>query len=186
MGIKSPDNRHFIDIREPRALPVPLPLPFPVMQLDQAIQSLSKVIGAHDFTPVGGGQARAFDRWWLWQDHMMPTSAATRLPAEVREALSAEFDSLRLWIFITSVDDKLVMVFCWALVPRGLAPADLERELRPATAVFDRLIKRMVLEKSASSQVLGPASSVRVNERPHARVPGGQGGGAPRSPTSER
>lgn len=144
--IKSPDGRHFIDISEPRALPKPLPLPFPVSQLDQAVQSLSKVIGAHDFTPVGGGQAKAGDRWWLWQDHVMPTSAATRLPPEVREAMRAEFDSLRLWIFITSVDAKAVMVFCWALTPRGLAPADLEKELRPATAVFDRMIKRMVLQ----------------------------------------
>jgi hypothetical protein len=111
---------------------------------------LSKVIGTHDFTPMGGGQARAFDRWWLWQDHMMPTSAASRLPPEARDAFSSEFDGLHLWLFITSVDAKTVQVFCWALVPRGLAPADLERELRSATAVFDRMIKRMSLEKSAT------------------------------------
>ena len=141
-----PDGRHFVDVSEPRALPSPLPLPFPVAQLDQVTKSLSKVIGAHDFTPVGGGQARAGDRWWLWQDHEMPTSAASRLPADFRDALSAEFDSLRLWVFATSVDAKLVTVFCWALVPRGLAPADLERELRSATTVFDRMIKRMVLQ----------------------------------------
>ena len=141
-----PDGRHFVDISETRALPKPLPLPFPVGQLDQAVQSLAKVIGAHDFTPVGGGQAKAGDRWWLWQDHMMPATAATRLPPELRDAMTANFDRLRLWIFITTVDAKAVMVFCWALVPRGLAPADVERELRSATAVFDRMIKRMVLQ----------------------------------------
>jgi hypothetical protein len=104
------------------------------------------MIGGHDFSSIDGGQVRAGDRWWLWQDQMMPASAASRLPAEVREALAAEYDSLRLWIFITSVDAKVVMVFCTALVPRALAPADLDRELRPATAVFDRMIKRMVLK----------------------------------------
>jgi TonB family protein len=155
-----PDGRHFVDISEPRAVPNPLPLPFPVAQLDQVTQSLSKVIGAHDFMPVGGGQARAGDRWWLWQAHEMPTSAASRLPADFRDALSAEFDSLRLWIFVTSVDAKLVTVFCWALVPRGLAPADLDRELRSATAVFDRMIKRMVLQEEP-----GTKSPARANER---------------------
>jgi TonB family protein len=149
--IVSPNGRHFVNVSEPRPLPGPLPLPFPIAQLPQVNASFSKMIGGHDFSSIDGGQVRTGDRWWLWQDQLMPTTAALRLPPEVRDAMSAEFDSLRLWLFITDVDSKVVMVFCWALVPRGLAPADLERELRPATAVFDRMIKRMVLQKSASS-----------------------------------
>jgi TonB family protein len=145
--IMSPGGRQFVQIGEPRALPKPIPLPLPVGQLDQAIQSLSKTIGTHDFRSIGGGQAKGGDRWWLWQDQTLPASATSRLPPDVRDVLNAEFDGMRLWIFVTSVDVSLVTVFCWALLPRGLAPADLERELRPATAVFDRMIKQMVLEK---------------------------------------
>jgi hypothetical protein len=142
----SPDTRHFIDVGQPLPLPKPLPLPLPVGQLYQASESLAKAIGAHDFSTIDSGQARVGDRWWLWQDHAMPASAASRLPPEVRAALTAQFDSLRLWTFITGVESNVVIVFCWALVPAGLTPGDLERDLRDATAVFDRMIKRMVLQ----------------------------------------
>jgi hypothetical protein len=151
MTILSPDGKHFAQISEPLPLPKPMPLPFAASQIRQTSESLSKVIGLHDFRGVGGGQALAGGRWWLWQDQIMPTGvAAPRLPAEVRDVLSAEIDSLRLWVFITDVNSNATMVFCWALVPRGLSEAEIEKDLRPATAVFARMIKRMVLQKSAS------------------------------------
>jgi TonB family protein len=148
--VMRPDGRHFLQISEPRPLPAPLPLPFPVTELERVTQSLYKVIGLHNFKAVGGGQALGGTRWWLWQDQQIPTSETSRLPPEVRDAMSAEFDGLRLWLFLTTVENQVVMVFCWALVPRGLSPADLEKDLRSATAVFDRVIKRMVLQKSGT------------------------------------
>jgi len=151
--IMSPTGRQFVQISEPQALPKPIPLPFPVDQIQRATESLSAVIGAHDFQSIGGGQALAAGRWWLWQDQFIPTTTAAsrlRLPPEIRDVFAAEVDSMHLWIFVTSVDTALVQVFCWALLPRGLTPADLDRELRPAAAVFDRMIKRMVLQKTPS------------------------------------
>jgi hypothetical protein len=144
--IKSPNGRHFVQISEPLPLPSPIPLPFPAGQIQQATESLSKVFASHSFRAMGGGQAFTGGRWWLWQDQMVPPSEVSRLPAEVRAASTAEFDSLRLWLFITGVESKGVIVFCWALVSRGLSEADVERELRPAAAVFDRMIKRMGLQ----------------------------------------
>jgi TonB family protein len=146
LTIVSPDGRHFVSIGQPFPLPGPVALPIPVGQLNQANLSFSRMIGGHDFSSIDGGQARTRDRWWLWQDQVMQTSQASRLAPDVRDAFSAEAEALRLWLFITFVDAKGITVFCTALVPHGLSPADLDRELRPAAAVFDRLIKRMVLQ----------------------------------------
>ena len=135
--------------------PAPMSLneDLPAEKLRQFSETLHYTVPGVEFKAVG--QARVADRNWVWVDALQSAPKMTA-PSGVPEGLF-RVDPYHMWMFHTTVGDKMIGLGLSVLTPQGSAANTIAFDVHAASDVFLEMLKRVSFAPSEGTVRLNPS-----------------------------
>lgn len=139
-------NRTITISEDSRPAPIVLDAPLSQTKLDEFFRGMSTSSGARGVQPIGSGQMRRPGGLWVWFEMTVSPVDAPNAPAAVAEYLRTSTSGIHLWSFTTTVNERLVNVFCSVLHRANATDADRQDEVRRAGLEFGAILRLLTIQ----------------------------------------
>jgi TonB family protein len=129
-----------------RPVPVLLDAPLPQAKLDGFVAGISASVGARGVQLIGSGQMLRPGGLWVWFEMAAPTINAPNAPPAVAEYLRTSHGGIHLWSFTTTVNGRVVEVFCSVLHRANASDADKQEDVRRAGLEFGAILRLLSIQ----------------------------------------
>jgi TonB family protein len=158
--LKSTDNRRLVTLHADDALgnrtitisedsrpaPVLLGAPLPQAKLDEFFSGMSASTGARGVQLIGSGQMLRPGGLWVWFEMAASTIDAPNAPPAVAEYLRTSNSGIHVWSFTTTVNERVVNVFCGVLHRASATAADKQEDVRRAGLEFGAVLRLLSIQ----------------------------------------
>jgi len=146
LGMMGAQGRRMVMAGAAMKTPGPMMLPLPPSLIDGFGKNMAAAPAMQKATLRSSGQVQIGSKWWLWLELTPAADMLNQMPPEMREALAGhDFSEIRLWSFITGVDNEMVQIMMFDWLPSAAVESDVE--LRNATSTFRVILSKMSFSK---------------------------------------
>lgn len=139
-------NRTINISEDSRPAPIVLDAPLSQAKLDEFFRGMSASSGVRGVQPIGSGQMRRPGGLWVWFEMTVSPIDAPNAPAAVAEYLRTSTSGIHLWSFTTTVNGRLINVFCSVIHRANATDADKQDEVRRAGLEFGAILRLLTIQ----------------------------------------
>ena len=139
-------NRTISISEDARPAPVLFDTPLTQAKLDEFAAGLKERSGTRGVQQIGSGQMTRPGGLWVWFEMAATTINAPNAPPAVAESLRTSNSGIHLWSFTTTVNGRLVDVFCSVLHRANATDSDKEEDIRRAGLEFGGILRRLTIQ----------------------------------------